>query len=199
MSKPSSSSSGGSSHIRETVYCVGAALFFGAIAYLHQANDPDPEWWMAAYLSGGCLLNILVLCETQRVTYTVALFAMINLGVLVYWILDLSRQIDFSQRSTPRDFAAHIWSLDDGRESGGLLILLLHVLKLRQIVAAAAPSRRRPQKNSLPWSTVVAIAVISGATHIWIMHQSEMNMREYLDHWLGGFRRMFAAEATTSD
>jgi hypothetical protein len=191
MSNKESSSN---SHIRETVYCVGAALFFGALAYAHQRHDPDPEWWMAAYLSGGCLLNILVLCETQRVTYTVGLFAMINVGVLVYWILDLSQQIDYSQRSTPSEFAQLIWGLDDGRETGGLLILLLHVLKLRQIVTAAAPNRR---KSSLPWSTVVAIAVISGATHLWIMHQSEMNTREYMEHWSGAFRGIFATEATT--
>ena len=57
-------------------------------------NDPDPVLWIAGYLTGGVLLNILSLY--MRSTILLDLFAAVNACFLTVWIVDLVPKLDFS-------------------------------------------------------------------------------------------------------
>jgi hypothetical protein len=186
------------------LYCIGAAAFFGACAFA-QSNDPDPELWVSGYLIAGCVLNFLVIFSGTKSHGTIlwiSLGAALIIAIcLAWWTLVLLPKLNYSPLFD-LDLKTFLWSIlefEDGREIGGLLILLLHVLKLVDFQRDESKSSSRSSRG-IPFSTVAALLVIAGAVYLWVVYQPQMNMRENMEHCAGVFQNtIFARNIASND
>eukprot|EP00978_Attheya_sp_CCMP212_P018850 scaffold52077_cov52-Attheya_sp.AAC.5 len=198
-------------------YCVGAAFFFGACAYA-QLNDPDPLPWVLGYLGGGVVLNGGVLVHSYSIKndhrssvlrkglVTAVLACAVGIsGVLLYMqvsLLDTIRNSLLTDVEGTPSSAKIMWSileLEEGREMAGLLLLLLHVLRLGAFLRDNTTnhdeeSTKKTSSLSLTisslWSlltTILLTGVLCGAVYLWIYYQPEMNARYKSEHCSGQF------------
>jgi len=189
-------------------YCVGAAFFFGACAYA-QLNDPDPWPWVLGYLGGGVVLNggVLVLsyrindgsCVLRKGLSTAVLaFAVGISGVLVSLLDTIRNSMLTDVEETPSSMLWSILELEEGREMAGLLLLLLHVLRLGAFLRVNTnyDKESSTKKTSLSltisslWSlltTILLTGILCGAVYLWIYYQPEMNARYKSEHCSGQF------------
>jgi uncharacterized membrane protein len=188
------------------LYCIGASVFFGACAFA-QSNDPDPELWVAGYLVAGCLLNFLVLLTGTKTYRTVLWLSLGTASIiavcLAWWTLVLLPKLHYSPLFN-LDIKAFAWSIlefEEGREIGGLLILLLHVLKLldfQRDQTTNEPKSTDKTSPGIPYSTLAALLVIVGAVYLWVMYQPQMNMRENMEHCAGVFQNTYFVRSAAS-
>lgn len=168
------------------LYCGLSGLFFAACAYA-QSNDPDPELWILGYLFNGCLLNLFTVVMPVRTARLTDLACCVNLVVLILWITALLPNLDYSLLPDVKAFGWSVLEFEEGREIGGLLLLFLHVLKLRSFQQTAkkpnegGPSSLSSRKTTM-LSTTVAVLVILGALYMWVMYQPLMNSRLNVEH-----------------
>lgn len=171
-----------------TLYCLAAGIFFAAAAYA-QFNDPDPALWIAGYLLGGCVFNFLPIMLHQspilakRIRPVVVLFATGNTLVLMLWIHSLIFKIDFDLPF--RELAWSVLEYEEGREIGGLLLLLVHVLRIAGYLKETPMDKA--EKSSGLIGTFVAAGMLVGAAHLWINYQQSMNQRDNVEHCNGQF------------
>ena len=167
-------------------YCAVSAAFFAACA-VAQLNDPDPILWVAGYVTGGCLLNVLCVLyhsvgqyfddhdedvdgksnklqhariimrggssaskATKRrekqsmrgISQRIMTVFAGGTALIIFRMaaVDLLPKLDLHQ--PPKELAWSILEFEEGREIAGLLLLALHVWKLRgylTIMAKSAP------------------------------------------------------------
>jgi len=167
----------------KNVYYIISAVFFAFCAFA-QSNDPDPILWIAGYLTAGCFLNVLVMLSFSRVQSLTKAVLGVNAVFLIWWIAALLPKLDYSL-----DLNTFAWSFlefEEGREIGGLLLLLLHVMKLLKF-QTAEPSSKTAAGSDGRLGTLAMLAVISVAMFLWVQYQPEMNMRENIEHCKGVF------------
>ena len=222
-------------------YCAVSAAFFAACA-IAQLNDPDPVLWVAGYVTGGCLLNILCVLyhsvgryfdddenenqhkvaadginklrmlrgggskkssaskTTRREKRSVrsisrrimTVFAG-GTALIIFRMtaMDLLPKLDLHQ--PPKELAWSILEFEEGREIAGLLLLALHVWKLRGYLsnAKSAPSTEassQPKTTSSSFvGTVLMVGIIGGAVYLWVYYQPLMNSRYGTEHCDGAF------------
>ena len=95
----------------------------------------------------------------------------------------------------PRQLAWSVLEYEEGREITGLILLLLHVLKLRgyltvnpergTIDGGAGKSNSSGDGSRMGTSVMGAMFIFS--VYLWIYHQPEMNARYKTEHCDGAF------------
>ena len=203
-------------NLADTAYLWASALFFAACAWA-QTNDPDPFWWIMGYLTGGCLFNgatALYLFDKKQkqqqqwiLRAAVHVFLLGNATILVYWMMDfVPRLLELQHTQTHdhrswQDFLWHGMEFEEGREIAGLLILWLHVWKVRQMIRLqqmkttattitkdGSALARNGTGMSSSYSTLVGVALLAVCTYIWIHYQPQMNQRDAVQHCSGAFQ-----------
>ena len=227
-------------------YCAVSAAFFAACA-IAQLNDPDPVLWVAGYVTGGCLLNILCVLYHSVGQYfdddddnghkvaadgnnkllrilrgggsnkssasnaikiekrsmrsisqrLMTVFAG-GTALIVFRMtaMDLLPKLDLHQ--PPRELAWSILEFEEGREIAGMLLLALHVWKLRGYLSnaksapsASASSEAASSQTKTAFSSLIGTAlmvgIIGGAVYLWIYYQPKMNERYSTEHCDGAF------------
>lgn len=186
--------------IGQFVYSWLSSILFAACAYA-QLNDPDPELWVALYLGGGSFLTYYQYrqnskmkkdnddAQRSRVVSQLVMYVMvyIALGARLGLKLWPMMQEMFAEHST---FSARGWAFlefEEGREVGGLIMLLLHTLQLFTYV---------PGKTGGPGSGTVrilsnllsAFVMTSLATAVWMWywHQPMLNTGKYAEEHCDG-------------
>lgn len=130
----------------------------------------------------------------SMIDVVVTTFAAGNAAVVASWAASLLPRIDY----TIRPFKALLWSVlefEEGREIAGLLILMLHVLRLRGFLQERRgfdSASRGDELHTVPqvtgWmGTLSLVGVISGAVYLWVYYQPEMNRRYQTEHCDGQF------------
>ena len=223
-------------------YCAVSAAFFAACA-IAQLNDPDPVLWVAGYITGGCLLNILCVLYHSVGQYfddddddnghkvaadgnnkllrilrgggsnkssasnaikrekrsmrsisqrLMTVFAGGTALIIFHMTaMDLLPKLDLHQ--PPKELAWSILEFEEGREIAGLLLLALHVWKLRGYLAIAksAPSTEASSQTKTAFSSLVGttlmVGIIGGAVYLWVYYQPLMNARYGTEHCDGAF------------
>ena len=221
-------------------YCAVSAAFFAACA-IAQLNDPDPVLWVAGYVTGGCLLNVLCVLyhsvgqyfdddddDNEHKDGNNKLLRLLRGGgsnkssasnaskrekrsmgsisqrlmtvfaggtaLIIFRMtaMDLLPKLDLHQ--PPKDLAWSILEFEEGREIAGLLLLVLHVWKLRGYLAIAksapsteaASSQTKTAFSSLV-GTALMVGIIGGAVYLWVYYQPLMNARYGTEHCDGAF------------
>lgn len=112
-----------------TAYSSVAALLF-LLCALVQTNDPDPAFWIAAYLTGGLGLALLPrLLDSALIAPVIALWLAALVALAAH--LALALQLRFRHADPSSD--SLLWQLLEhelGRELGGTLALILHAVIL---------------------------------------------------------------------
>jgi hypothetical protein len=174
----------------KNIYCLASALFFAACAYA-QLNDPDPLLWILGYLTGGVVLNILVVVDISAAPFLITLFVAGISAVVGYWATLVYPKVDFD--GMPQVVAWSILELEEGREIAGLIILLLHALRLK----GYGSPRQGIVGGSSILPTLVLTGVLSGAVYMWVYYQPQMNSRYQTEHCSGQFHN--SVESTTNE
>jgi len=203
-------------------YCIVSALFFSACAYA-QLNDPNPIQWFCAYVFGGTVPNLYWMTtsgggsnssNTVRHKWLVLLalhgfVALLGMAI-VYKLVTVAPKL-------LEDVTEHhhgiVWAFmehEEGRDSCGLLLLLLHVSFLNSVLAARGSPRNRNSRGSprnndggnggsdtasaigtttttLP-PTVVAVGlfgVLGVCVYVWIVHHPDLVAKHGLKHCQG--------------
>jgi hypothetical protein len=186
------------------VYCILSALFFATCGYA-QLNDPHPTMWVLAYLSGGVLPNLLLTsCPPNVIPLTVLRNTLLGfcatlLAVIVYKVATvipkLEQHLDFF----------HFLEHEEGRDTCGLLLLVLHDLYL---TTAFTTPRKKKRLSSSPRGSngrqelfveslvavgsstivqsVVLIGILAGAAYLWVVHHPSMVAKYKVPHCQGG-------------
>lgn len=211
-------------------YCAVSAAFFAACA-VAQLNDPDPVLWVAGYVTGGCLLNVLCVLyhsvgqyfddddedvdgkmrggssaskATKRrekqsmrsISQRIMTVFAGGTALIIFRMtaVDLLPKLDLHQ--PPRELAWSILEFEEGREIAGLLLLALHVWKLRgylTMMARSAPpatqagSQNKATASSSMIGTILMVGIIGGAVYLWVYYQPMMNARYGTEHCDGAF------------
>lgn len=207
-------------------YCAVSAAFFAACA-IAQLNDPDPVLWVAGYVTGGCLLNVMCVLYHSVGRYfddddddehkapssnamrrkkrsmrsisqrLMTVFAGGTALIIVRMTaMDLLPKLDLDQ--PPKELAWSILEFEEGREIAGMLLLALHVWKLRGYLSnaksapsASASSEAASSQTKTAFSSLIGTAlmvgIIGGAVYLWIYYQPLMNARYGTEHCDGAF------------
>ena len=206
-------------------YCAVSAAFFAACA-VAQLNDPDPVLWAAGYVTGGCLLNVLCVLyhsvgrcfgddddnehrasspnainkrdkrSMRSISQRIMTVFACGTALIIFrmTVMDLLPKLDLDQ--PPKELAWSILEFEEGREIAGLLLLALHVWKLRGYLsnaksapsasAEAASAQSKTTSSSLV-GTALMVGIIGGAVYLWIYYQPLMNARYGTEHCDGAF------------
>ena len=186
-----------SSTVVVSAYCVFSGLFFAVCAYA-QLNDPDPIFWILGYVVGGPVMSALTMTfyNTPKVTYKIITslvdpFLVGNFIVVIFWTYFMVSKVDYGQPI--KDLVWSILEFEEGRELCGLLILLLHVIKMKAyLLEATSPSKQAISKShgsdmTGVVGTILVASTLSGAVYLWIFYQPEMNERYQTAHCSGQF------------
>ena len=195
-------------------YCALSAAFFAACAAA-QLNDPDPLPWVAGYVTGGCALNALFVLHhsagqhffdagggggggrpstgsaiCRRIATVFAAGTALVAGRI--GAVGLLPRLDL--RQPPRALAWSILEYEEGREIAGLLLLFLHVWKLRGYFCLCGDSgggggaaNVRAGAEAGVGTTVLMVGIIAFAAYLWVYYQPLMNARYGTEHCDGAF------------
>ena len=177
-------------------YLTLSAIFFAACA-IAQLNDPDPFLWVIDYIFCGCILNLLHAANPlDAYHFSVVNNRLIPAGLVVNCaaickiFINLWPKID--DMSLPyKQLAWSILKYEEGREISGLILLVLHIIKLRGYYLHTSSSNSTKKNSGIGSSnnigTLVVLAVIAGAVYLWIYYQPQMNARYKMEHCDGAF------------
>lgn len=201
-SSPSSSTPADNANsVLSNIYSFGSALFFATCAYA-QLNDPgwNPVFFAVAYLTCGVAPNLLLTsCPPKtipRKTLTTAINAgAITLGVAItYKIITVSPKIELAHE-TIQDFAWAFMEHEEGRDTCGLILLIVHLMYLKtnylqdpviQKIARKASSASGGSGTVSPvLFSIIILTVLCWAVYMWIVHHPDMVKKYGLKHCQG--------------
>jgi hypothetical protein len=195
-------------------YCCLSAAFFAACA-LAQLNDPDPIPWVAGYVTGGCALNALFVLHHSvgqhffeadagvdgrrsmgSICRRIATVFAAGTALVAWRIFAVGLLPRLDLRQPPRALAWSVLEYEEGREIAGLLLLFLHVWKLRGYFClcgggggggGAANGRAEAGAGARVSTTVLMVSIIAFAVYLWVYYQPMMNVRYGTEHCDGAF------------
>ena len=193
-------------------YCILSALFFSACAYA-QLNDPNPIQWFSAYIFGGIVPNLYWMTggspSTKEKLVQALRFFLIGLGLaIVYKLVTVAPKLweDEHHHGVLWTFMEH----EEGRDSCGLLLLVLHASYLRSVLAAGPITLRKSPRNESSSSNsssgdppaispsamaVGLFAILGVCVYVWVVHHPELVAKHGLKHCQGEmFGRMDGGE-----
>mmetsp|Transcript_17699 Transcript_17699/g.40832 ORF Transcript_17699/g.40832 Transcript_17699/m.40832 type:complete len:216 (-) Transcript_17699:88-735(-) len=188
-------------------YCIASALFFSACAYA-QLNDPNPVQWFCAYVFGGTVPNLYwmttagdggvadaMTMTTTRRNLVLALHGFVaGMGLaIVYKLVTLAPKL---LEDVSRYHHGLLWAFmehEEGRDSCGLLLLILHVSYLNSVLAVRGSgggegSARAGRSSAGIPPAVVAFAlfgVLGVSVYVWIVHHPDLVAKHRLKHCQG--------------
>ncbi|KAG7351495.1 transmembrane family 220 helix protein [Nitzschia inconspicua] len=194
------------------LYCILSAFFFGACAYA-QLNDPDPFLWVLSYTGLGVFPNLLVTtCPPKSIPIGTLRMILLGLAALLtctilYKIISVIPKLELE---ASKGLGWHFLEHEEGRDSCGLLLLVLHTLYLctaflqdPQLRRLQPLQQRSSQNNNRFVSSISAVAsspvvqavgllsVLVGAVYLWLVHHPDMVAKYKVPHCQGG---MFGRE-----
>lgn len=215
MSQSSSSSS-----TIANVYCILSALFFATCAYA-QLNDPDPALWVMAYLGMGVAPNLMLTsCPLQeaklRKWFSTILTgcAVLMTMVVTFKVVTVMPKLELEAE---QGLGWHFLEHEEGRDSCGLILLILHTLYLKSSYLGdprqAMMTRRSSGKlqssagsdlmssimavgSSPVVQAIILLSVLVGAVYLWVVHHPDMVAKYKVPHCQGG---MFGREGTAGE
>ena len=192
------------------VYCILSALFFATCAYA-QLNDPDPAAWVAAYLGMGVLPNlVLTSCifhdDRLRNSVRAALTgcAALMAVVVTFKVVTVMPKLEVEAE---QGLGWHFLEHEEGRDSCGLVLLILHVLYLKSSFLGdprqQSMQRRRSSGklqsggdnflssilavcSSQAVQAIALLGVLVGAVYLWVVHHPDMVAKYKVPHCQGG-------------
>jgi hypothetical protein len=215
MSNSSSDKGNNAQAVVGNIYCIGSALFFSACAYA-QLNDPSPALWVATYLCGGVVPNLILTSSPPQTVPTrfmrefLSAFAAVTACLVWYKMVSVAPILlhELGRDATPKTSVVGraAWTFlehEEGRDSCGLILLIFHTLYLKAYhlkdpaAAAAASARsssnsRRGSSNSMMQQlspfvfSILLILLLIGAVYMWLVHHPRMVSRLKVPHCQGG-------------
>lgn len=195
------------------LYCILSAFFFGACAYA-QLNDPDPFLWVLSYIGLGVLPNLLLTsCPPKSIPVPASRMTLLgSAGILTCVILYKTISvIPKLELEASQGMGWHFLEHEEGRDSCGLLLLVLHALYLCAAFLQDPRSRQLKRRSSsrsklqsgggsgsdfvssllavLSSPIVQAIGLLSilvGAVYLWVVHHPDMVAKYKVPHCQGG-------------
>lgn len=203
-------------------YCIVSALFFSACAYA-QLNDPNPVQWFCAYVFGGTVPNLYWMTTAgssssnssnsnfnsnsgtvkQKLVLSLHGFVALMALAILYKLITVAPKL-------LEDVTEHhhgiLWAFmehEEGRDSGGLLLLILHASYLNSVIARGPRNPRKSPRNSsdggdaaiaaasgsmaLPPTlvAVVLFGVLGYCVYAWIVHHPDLVAKHGLKHCQG--------------
>jgi hypothetical protein len=211
-------------------YCIVSALFFSACAYA-QLNDPNPVQWFCAYVFGGTVPNLYWMTTAGNSNSNVNFNSSFNSstvkqklvlslhGFVALMALAILYKLVTVAPKLLEDVTEHhhgiLWAFmehEEGRDSCGLLLLILHASYLNSVIARGPRNPRRSPRNSnrsdrgedgasgtmaLPPTlvAVVLFGVLGYCVYVWIVHHPDLVAKHGLKHCQGEmFGRMDGGE-----
>ena len=211
-------------------YCIVSALFFSACAYA-QLNDPNPVQWFCAYVFGGTVPNLYWMTTAGNSNSNVNFNSSFNSstvkqklvlslhGFVALMALAILYKLVTVAPKLLEDVTEHhhgiLWAFmehEEGRDSCGLLLLILHASYLNSVIARGPRNLRRSPRNSnrsdrgedgasgtmaLPPTlvAVVLFGVLGYCVYVWIVHHPDLVAKHGLKHCQGEmFGRMDGGE-----
>jgi hypothetical protein len=191
-------------------YCIVSALFFSACAYA-QLDDPNPIQWFCAYVFGGTVPNLYWMTTTGSSSSTVKQKLVLALhGFVALLALAILYKLVTVAPKLLEDASEHhhgiLWAFmehEEGRDSCGLLLLILHASYLNSVIARGPRNPRRSPRNSsdggslsdaaasgtmaLPPTLVVVLlfGILGVCVYVWIVHHSDLVAKHGLKHCQG--------------
>lgn len=179
-------------------YCIVSALFFSACAYA-QLNDPNPVQWFCAYVFGGTVPNLYWMntCGTRDPSTTEKLVNALKVYVILLGLAIVYKLVAVAPKLIEEAAEHHhglLWAYmehEEGRDSIGLLLLILHTSYLRSVLMRGPSSPRKSTSSSsgvVVSPTVMAVglfAVLGVSVYIWIVHHPELVAKHGLKHCQG--------------
>jgi hypothetical protein len=187
-----------------------SALFFATCAYA-QLNDPDPTLWVMAYIGMGVFPNLILtscpLREKQLRNLLGAVLtgcAVIMTTVVTFKVVTVMPKLELE---ASKGLGWHFLEHEEGRDSCGLLLLILHAmyLKVSFLRDARQAMMRRRSSGKLQSSTgsdfissvmaigsshvvqaIFLLGVLAGAVYMWIVHHPYMVAKYKVPHCQGG-------------
>jgi len=158
-------------------------LFFILCAYVN-LNDPDPLAWVGIYLFASFLSFASFLHDSQY-------FAVPSLPIAIPVVISLGCILGIIKLVTviPREALNSSWSffeVEEGREIGGITILLLEMLLITTTPGRGSRQRFSTKRsllmNALYWSAFLLVMIAFYAT---FFLQPMMNQRLQVEHCTG--------------
>ena len=188
-------------------YCIASALFFSACAYA-QLNDPNPVRWFCAYVFGGTVPNLYWMSHCNHGTRgggTRGKLSPALRGFVALVVLAVLYKLATVFPKLPAEGSDHgvLWAFlehEEGRDSCGLLLLVLHVSYLDSVLSGSGPGRAsRPSGSAMtptrtsgttaaPSPALAALglcALLGLCVYVWIVHHPDLVARHGLAHCQG--------------
>uniref|UniRef100_A0A7S4EQY7 Uncharacterized protein n=1 Tax=Pseudo-nitzschia australis TaxID=44445 RepID=A0A7S4EQY7_9STRA len=196
-------------------YCIVSALFFSACAYA-QLNDPNPVQWFCAYVFGGCIPNLYWMTigsnesssssknkstATQRLILALHGFVVLVVLAIVYKIVSVAPKLMEEVEEHHHGFLWAFMEHEEGRDSCGLLLLILHTSYLNSVLKKGPSQRRKIESSSsnghtqggAPASILLSPAFLSlglfgilgVCVYVWVVHHPELVAKHALKHCQG--------------
>ena len=148
------------------------------------------------YIFCGCILHLLHAADPLEayhftvVNRLILASLVVNCAAICKIFINLWPKID--DMSLPyKQLAWSILKYEEGREISGLILLVLHIIKLRGYYLHTSSSNSTKKNSGIGSSnnigTLVLLAVIAGAVYLWIYYQPQMNARYKMEHCDGAF------------
>ena len=208
------------------IYCIVSALFFSACGYA-QLNDPLPYsvFWFIAYIVGGTVPNLYWITRStctnngsttadtskynSKQKYVLQLllfygFTSIMILCILYKMITVAPKL-FADDVTQHHYGI-VWAFmehEEGRDSCGLLLLILHVLYMNTVLSRTTdPTQSSSRRNSETTSTttskrfisiicsptilsIILLMVLGISIYTWIVHHPEMVAKYGVPHCQG--------------
>ena len=194
-------------------YCIVSALFFSACAYA-QLNDPNPVQWFCAYVFGGTVPNMYWMTTSggkgssndsnvigQRLVLALRGFVAGLFLAIVYKLVTVAPKL---MEDVHEHHHGILWAFmehEEGRDSCGLLLLILHASYMASILSRPALSPRMSPRNgsssmhghsgegtsNIP-TTVIAVGlfcVLGLSVYVWVVHHPDLVAKHGLKHCQG--------------
>mmetsp|Transcript_61518 Transcript_61518/g.150573 ORF Transcript_61518/g.150573 Transcript_61518/m.150573 type:complete len:209 (-) Transcript_61518:480-1106(-) len=183
--------------VLSNVYAFGSALFFAACAYA-QLNDPgwNPVFFAIAYISCGVGPNLFLTSCPVRSIPRQTMSTVLNAGVailafaIIFKIITVSPKLELAH-DTIQDFTWAFMEHEEGRDTCGLVLLILHLLYLKTNYLQDPVLERISRKTSSSGTvspvvfSVVILTVLCWAVYMWVVHHPEMVRKYGLKHCQG--------------
>jgi hypothetical protein len=191
------------------VYCILSAFFFGTCAYA-QLNDPKPFLWVLAYVGVGVLPNLLLTsCPTKSIPIATLKITLMGVGTLLTLVIlyNMIQVMPKLELEASNGLGWHFLEHEEGRDSCGLVLLVLHTLYLssaylqdpmeRQVKRRSSSRHQLTSGNEFVNSLVavvsspivqatILLSVLVGAVYLWIVHHPDMVAKYKVPHCQGG-------------